>query len=376
MIYLDHNATTPVLPEAVEAMIPWLTKNWGNPSSIHGPGRLARQAVDEARIKLARLIGTLPEQIIFTSGATEANNAAVHSALLRDPAKRHIVTSVVEHSSVLAFCDHLEENNGVEVTRLPVDFNGRLSVNDLRASIRSDTALVSLMWANNETGVIWPIKDFADICAAKSIPLHTDAVQAVGKLPLHFNDCGASYLSVSGHKFGAPKGVGALVVAEPEAFKSLLHGGKQEYGNRGGTENVPGIVALGVAAELVQVRNGPLWSRVARLRESLEGKLCELLKTARINGIGSNRLANTSNLYLPGMDGDALVTFLDQRGYCVSSGSACLESAIAPSHVIYSMSGSYDRASESIRVSLGIDCCLAEVDGFLDALKEFSEFNP
>lgn len=376
MIYLDHNATTPVLPEALEAMLPWLSTNWGNPSSIHGPGRQARRAIEEAREKVARLVGAEPGQIVFTSGATEANNAAIHSARLGDPTKRHIITSAVEHSAVLAYCDFLERHHGIEVTRLPVDGRGGLSAAHLRDAIRADTALVSLMWANNETGVIWPVSEFAAICQEKGVPLHTDAVQAVGKIPVHFGECGASFLSLSGHKFGGPKGIGALVVAAPDSFVPFLHGGKQEHGHRGGTENVAHIVGLGAAAEVVQTRGLSGWSAVSALRDAFEREICGLIPGAEVNGTGSPRLANTSNIYFPGTDGDALVTYLDQQGICVSSGSACLESAITPSHVILAMTSSHDRASESVRITLGLDTTADPCEKILQALRAFDLVHP
>lgn len=375
MIYLDHNATTPALPEAVEAMLPWLRENWGNPSSIHGPGRFARRAIEEARAKVGQLIGSEPDQVLFTSGATEANNAAIHSAFLRSPSKRHMVTSVVEHSAVLAYCDHLERHHGVKVTRLPVDGDGMLAAADLRNAIRTDTALVSLMWANNETGVIWPVEEFAGICVESGVPFHTDAVQAVGKISVDFAASGASFLSLSGHKFGTPKGIGALVMANPDAFEPLVVGGKQEHGRRGGTENVSHIVALGAAAEILHARGVDTWEKVARLRDSFERTVLGRIDGAQINGGAAQRLPNTSNIHLPGMDGDALVTFLDRQGICVSSGSACLESAIAPSHVILAISGSHEQASESIRVSLGLESSETDLQRLLAALEAFVAAN-
>jgi cysteine desulfurase len=375
LIYLDHNATTPVLPEALEAMQPWLSSQWGNPSSIHAPGRAARRAIEEARAKVADLLGASPEQVLFTSGATEANNTAIHSALLQQAGKRHIVTSMVEHSAVLACCEHLQRHWGVEVTKLPVDANGNLFPDDLRAAIRPDTAVVSLMWANNETGVIWPVAEFVEVCAAKGVPFHTDAVQAVRKLPVDFRASGASFLSLSGHKFGAPKGIGALVIADPESFVPMLVGGKQERGLRGGTENVPHIVALGVAAETAQRRDHAIWTKIEEMRNSLEGALLVKIDGAQINGSTSPRLPNTSNIHFPGLDGDALVTFLDQQGICVSSGSACLESAITPSHVILAMTNSHDRASESIRFSLGLQTMQGELKQLTDALEAFASLN-
>lgn len=375
MIYLDHNATTPVLPEVLEAMHPWLSSQWGNPSSIHAAGRSAGRAIENARAEVAACFGASPEQFLFTSGATESNNAALHSALLHQPRKRHIITSAVEHSAILAYCEHLEKHWGVEVTKLVVDFHGNISPDDLRAAIRPDTAIVSLMWANNETGVVWPIEEFAAICAEKSVLFHTDAVQAAGKLPIHFQACGAKFLSLSGHKFGAPKGIGALVMSNPESFVPILVGGKQEQGHRGGTENVSHIVGLGVAAKMISSRSLNSWNHVSALRDSMERKMLESIEGAQVNGRSSNRLPNTSNLYLPGLDGDALVTFLDQQGICISSGSACLENAITPSHVIQAMTGSHERASESVRISLAHDTTEDELRKLTDAIETFAAMN-
>lgn len=353
-------------------MMPWLTGNWGNPSSIHAPGRAARRAIEEARNKVARLVGACPEQVVFTSGATEANNSAIHSALIHAPTKRHIVTSAVEHSAVLAYCDFVKLHHGAEITCLSVNPDGMLSASDLKAAIRPDTALVSLMWANNETGVIWPVAEFAKICANAEVPFHTDAVQAIGKVPVHFEECGASFLSLSGHKIGAPKGIGALIVSEPTSFEPLIYGGKQESGLRGGTESVPLIVALGAAAEIVSKRDAECWKPINKLRDELESLLLQRIPSAVINGGGTARLSNTSNVYLPGLDGDAMVTFLDQNGICASSGSACLESAITPSHVILALSGSHERASESIRISLGLDTSENNVKGLVRAIRSFA----
>ena len=372
MIYLDHNATTPVLPEVVEAMLPWLTSNWGNPSSIYGAGRLAKRAVEAARKQVADLVGANPEQVIFTSGATEANNSAIHSCIFKDPSRRHLVTSAVEHSAVLAYCDYLERFHGVTVTRLPVDRHGAIAAADLIAALRPETALVSLMWANNETGVIWPIAEYAAICTAANVRLHTDAVQAVGKLPVHFGKSGASFLTISGHKFGAPKGVGALIVTDPQAFLPFIHGGKQERGHRGGTESVPLIVALGEAAAISSKGGIDCWNEIGKLRDEFENSLLERIPGAMINGCESERLPNTSNIYLPGSDGDALVTFLDQHGICVSSGSACLESAITASHVIQAMTRSHEMASESIRISMNHGTTSEELRSLLLSLTHFA----
>ena len=359
----------------MEAMIPWLSSQWGNPSSIHAPGRAALRAVEAARMKVAAFIGASSEQVVFTSGATEANNAAIHSALLQNPDKRHVVTSMVEHSSVLAYCDYLQEHWGVEVTKLPVDSEGNLSVDDLRATIRQDTAIVSLMWANNETGVIWPVSQLAEICAEKGVIFHSDAVQAVGKVTVDFNACGVSFLSLSGHKFGAPKGIGALVMADPNSYLPSIVGGKQEHGHRGGTENVPHIVAIGIAAETAYKREQTAWSKVAQLLDIFEQTVIDGIVGAEINGSRRQRLPNTTNIYLPGLDSDALVTFLDQNSICVSSGSACLESAITPSHVILAMSNSHVRASESIRISVGLNTNAEELLRLTETIANFSAVN-
>ncbi|MCX6864710.1 MAG: aminotransferase class V-fold PLP-dependent enzyme, partial [Verrucomicrobia bacterium] len=279
MIYLDHNATTPVLPEVAEAMMPWLTTNWGNPSSNHTLGREARRAIENARTSVAALLGADPSQVVFTSGATEANNAVLHSAAIRCREKRHLVTSVVEHSGVLAYCDYLEKHLGFTVTRLPVDSDGMLSLDDVQRAIRDDTALVSLMWANNETGVIWPIHEFASICREKGVLFHTDGVQGVGKLQFDLASSGSDFLSLSGHKIGVPKGIGALIIRDPSSFEPLIRGGKQESGLRGGTESVPLIVALGKAAE-IRIREGfGCWENVKTLRDEFESKI-----TSRIPG--------------------------------------------------------------------------------------------
>jgi cysteine desulfurase len=372
VIYLDHNATTPVLPEAVEAMMPWLTTQWGNPSSAHRAGKAARRAVEEAREKVAEWLEAESNQIIFTSGATEANNAAIHSALIRQPGKRHIVTSAVEHSAVLAYCYYVETHHGVEITRLSVDPDGLLSPPELESAIRPDTALVSLMWANNETGVIWPVDEFAEVCRRHGVLFHTDAVQSVGKIPVSFAACGADFLTLSGHKFGGPKGVGALIVVSPDQYHPLIFGGKQESGYRGGTENVTGIVALGAAAEQQRLAGLDRWDGVKKIRDQLERAILDVVPHMRVHGSTSPRLPNTSNLWLPEIDADAIVTFLSQRGICVSSGSACLESAISPSHVILAMSGSHEVATESIRISFGLESTMAELEELMKSIDQFA----
>ena len=252
--------------------MPWLTENWGNPSSAYRAGREAKKAIERAREQVAALVEAEPRQVVFTSGATEANNAALHAAVLLDRNRRHLVTSQVEHSAVLAYCDYLERHHGVEVTRLGVDPEGWLDPRAVAEAIRPDTCLVSLMWANNETGVLFPIHEIAEICLQRDVALHTDAVQAVAKVPVDFA-AGMRYLSLSGHKIGAPKGVGALILAEPEGFGPLILGGKQEHGHRGGTECVPLIVGLGMAAEIRHRVGVGVWKDVRRLRDEFEAEL-------------------------------------------------------------------------------------------------------
>lgn len=365
----------PILPGVADAMLPWLTEKWGNPSNNYSVGREARRAVEEARSSVARLVGARPEQIVFTSGATEANNAVLHSVLVGDRSKRHLVTSTVEHSSVLSYCDYLERYHSFEITRLGVDRNGALNLEELKRAIRKDTAMVSLMWANNETGVIWPVEEIAKICRVKDVKFHTDAVQAVGKLDVSFSDISANFLCVSGHKIGAPKGVGAIVIRDPDSFSPLIHGGKQENGFRGGTESVPFIVGLGKAADLTRQGGLEKWSNIATLRDNFEDQIRQEFIGSEINGLGCERLPNTSSVFLPGIDSDAAVTFLDQHGICASSGSACMQGAIAPSHVILSMSDSYERANETLRVSLTDSTHSYDIERLIKSLIEITSSN-
>ena len=356
----------------VDAILPYLLKQWANPSSAYRIADDSRRAVESARESVAKLLGANPDQVVFTSSATEANNAALQSAALRSQEKRHILTSQVEHSSILQCCANLERAQGCEVTRLPVEEDGSLDPALVEDSIREDTTIVALMAANNETGVVWPFTDFSEICNEKGVPLHIDAVQAVGKIPLDVEKLAASSVAISGHKIGATTGVGALVLPQNETFEPLIHGGKQERGRRAGTENVPAIVGLGRTAEISMKRGTAPWERVRALRDRFEERIAEEVPKAAING-GGERLPNTSNVHLPGIDSDAAVTFLDQRGICVSSGSACLESALSPSHVVMAMTGSHERASESLRISLGLHNCEEEIEQVLRALSEFSE---
>jgi len=370
MIYLDHNSTTPVLPEAREAMMPFLTSEWGNPSSAYRFGARAKTAIESAREQVAGFIGAERSEIVFTSCATEANNAAIHSAISSNPKKRHIITSQVEHSSVLHFCEILS-NRGYDVTYLSTSPEGLIDPRELEETIRPDTAVVSLMWANNETGVISPIREIGEICTRRKVFFHCDAVQAVGKVPVSFRALEIDSLALSGHKLGAPKGVGGLVVRNGLPFHPLIVGGKQESGRRGGTESVPLIVAFGAACEAAHRRPLSAWDQVSRMRDALEGNLLATVHGAYRNGCASPRLPNTLNFGIREIDSDLLVTYCDANGICVSSGSACMESAITPSHVLLAMTGSHSRASEAVRVSLGLESKPDELARLVALLQQF-----
>ncbi len=329
MIYLDYNATTPVLPEVLEAMMPYLTSEWGNPSSTYKFGSKLKAVIETARAQVAELIRAHAMEIIFTSCATESNNAAIHAALKANPAKRHIVTSMVEHSSVLNYCKALEKE-GYRVTYLPVDREGLLKLADLENAIIDETAVVSLMWANNETGVLFPVKEIAEICRSRGVLFHCDAVQAAGKVEIDVRNVQADYLSLTGHKFHAPKGIGAIYVRRKSPFSPFVHGGHQERNLRGGTENVPLIVGMGKAAELARKRQPEYDMKVRPLRDALkEGILCSILN-AEVDGHKTQRLANTTNITFRGIKSKALLILLDKEGIYASSGSTCLADSKEP----------------------------------------------
>lgn len=354
MIYLDHNATTPVLPEVFEAMKPFFTDRWGNPSSSYRFGSELKGAIETARNQMAELIGARPSEVVFTANATEANNSAIHAALKANPKKRHIVTSQVEHSSVLNYCMALEKD-GLRVTYLPVDREGLLSVADLEVAITDDTAVASLMWANNETGVLFPVVDIARVCKSRGVLFHCDAVQAAGKLPIDVSKLAVDYLSMTGHKLGAPKGVGALYVQRKAPFSPYLHGGHQERGQRGGTENVALIVGFGRAAGLAKANVSLFEDTVRSLRDSLEEGILSAVPDAELNGHKSKRLPNTSSIAFRGVDSDALLMLLDQEGVCASSGSACLADSPDASHVITAMKPELHDDRNTLRLSLGLE---------------------
>jgi len=371
MIYLDHNATTPVLPEVLEAMMPYLTTEWGNPSSAYKFGAKIKSVVETAREQVAELIGAQLREVVFTSCATESNNAAIHAALKANPNKRHIITSAVEHSSVLNYCMALEKE-GYRVTYLPVDRDGLLKLADLENTIADETSVVSVMWANNETGVLFPVKEIAEICRSRGVLYHCDAVQVAGKIEMDVRKLPVDYLSLTGHKFYAPKGIGALYVRHKTPFSPLIHGGHQERNLRGGTESVPLIVGIGKAAELTR-RSVPDYEKKVRpLRDRLEEGILSSIANTELNGHKTQRLANTSNIAFHGIESEALLILLDKEGICASSGSACLADSDELSHVIKAMK-SEDQHRSMIRFSLGLETTGVEVATVCDYARRLTE---
>ena len=366
-IYLDNNATTRVAPEVLEAMLPYLRDLYGNPSSMHSFGGQVGRSLRLAREQVAALLGARPEEIIFTSCGTESDNTAIRSALASNPGKRHIVTTRVEHPAIQALVAHLAQD-GYRVTEIPVDGEGRLNLEHYARSLTPDTAVVSAMWANNETGVIFPVEDMAVMARHKGILFHTDAVQAVGKIPIDMRQSAVAMLSLSGHKLHAPKGVGALFVRKGTRFSPFLIGGHQEKGRRGGTENVPSLIALGEAAALAGKNLEQENTAVKALRDKLENALLSLIPNSRVNGDRQARLPNTSNISFEFVEGEAILLRLNQFGICASSGSACTSGSLQPSHVLRAMGVPFTMAHGSIRFSLSIYNTAAEIDFVIEKL--------
>jgi cysteine desulfurase len=371
-IYLDNNATTQVAPEVLEAMLPYFHELYGNPSSMHTFGGQVGRKLREARERVAALLGATPDEIIFTSCGSESDNAAIRSALTSQPGKRHIVTSRVEHPAVKALCAQLV-NEGYRVTELAVDGDGRLDMEQYRRSLTPDTAIVSLMWANNETGVIFPVEQAAEIARARGIPFHTDAVQAVGKIPINLGKTAIDMLSISGHKLHAPKGIGVLYVRKGTRFSPFLIGGHQEKGRRGGTENTPSIIGLGKACELAAQNMEAENTRVLQLRDKLENELLRLVPNSRVNGDRVNRLPNTSNISFEFVEGEAILLMMDEYGICASSGSACTSGSLQPSHVLRAMGVPFTMAHGSIRFSLSVYNSNEEIEFVIDKLPPIIE---
>lgn len=360
-IYLDYNATTPVLPPVLAAMLPFFQEAPGNPNSAHTPGAEARSAIEDARDRVAQLVGSSPSNVLFTSSATEAVNTAFHSALARYNGNGpRIVTTVVEHPAVQQSALAAQER-GADIIQLPVDRSGALSLDQLAKAICENTCLVSVMWANNETGVIFPIPEIAELCARAGVPMHVDAVQAAGKLPVDLEELPIDYLSISSHKIFGPKGAGALI-ASSALTKALIRGGGQETGRRGGTENVPAIVGFGEAARIAGIELRQRAENAASLRDRLEQVLFQNVEGCYVNGAGQPRISNTTNLGFEGIDGDALAGMLNAAGIYVSTGSACSSDTVSPSHVVMAMARSYERAGESLRFSLSHLNTDAEID--------------
>lgn len=380
VVYLDNNATTCVDPAVLDAMLPYLSDFYGNPSSMHSFGGQVGAALENARAEVAALLGAEDTEIVFNSCGSEGNNTAIHAALAAQPEKRHIITTQVEHPAILNVCKHLEKK-GYTVTYLSVDGTGQIDLMELEAAITGGTALVTMMMANNETGVVFPVEAAGAIAKSYGATFHVDAVQAVGKLPINLSTSTIDMLTLSGHKLHAPKGIGALYVRRGFRFRPFLLGGHQERGRRAGTQNVAGIVALGKAAAIAR-QHLPSILQEAALRDTLETGLLQTIPDCEVNGGGSPRLPNTSNIGFKYIEGEAILYMLNREGICASSGSACTSGSLEPSHVLTSMGLPYTILHGSIRFSLSRFTTVAEVNhvlqvmpGIVRRLREMSPFN-
>ncbi len=383
VIYMDNNATTRVAPEVLEAMMPYLRDYYGNPSSMHTFGGQVGRAVARAREQVADLLGAAPEEIVFTSCGTESDSTAILSALQTYPEKNHVVTTRVEHPAVKNLCENLELFTGrkYHTTRLHVHSDGTLDVQRFRDSLTDETVIASAMWANNETGVLFPVEEMARITRERGILFHTDAVQAVGKIPLNLRDSAIDFLSISGHKLHAPKGVGVLYVRKGTPFVPFMNGGHQERGRRGGTENVASIIGLGRACELAAAKMAEENTRVRALRDKLEHGLLTSVPKALLNGHPELRLPNTANISFEYVEGEAILLHMNQLNICASSGSACTSGSLEPSHVLRAMGVPFTAAHGSIRFSLSvynteeeIDFVLAHMPPIIEKLRALSPF--
>lgn len=367
-IYLDNAATTAVAPEVLETMLPYFTEVYGNPSSIHATGRTAHKAVDQARRQVAAAIGAQPQEIYFTAGGSESDNWAIKGTALAQQRKgNHIITSAIEHHAVLHTCAWLEKH-GFEVTYLPVDEFGRVNPEDVEKAITDKTILISIMTANNEIGTIQPIREIGAIARAHKILFHTDAVQAVGAIPVNVDEMNVDMLSMSGHKFHGPKGIGALYIRKGVRIDTLIHGGAQERGLRAGTENLPGIVGIGRAIELATANLDENTRRITALRDKLMDGILERIPDARINGHRTQRLPNNCNVSIRYIEGEAMLLRLDLAGIAASSGSACTSGSLDPSHVLLAIGLPHEIAHGSLRLTLGADTTEKDIDAVLDTL--------
>lgn len=372
-IYLDHNATTALRPEVLEAMLPYLKGQYGNASSIYHLGQESRKAIDQAREKVAKLIGAQnPEEVVFTSGGSESINWAIKGVALSGRGKgRHIVTTKIEHSAVMASCKYLE-SLGWHVTYVSADWHGRINPAHIREAITKDTALVSIMHANNEIGTLQPVAEIGAVCRQKGVPMHVDAVQTVGKIPLSVDELQCDLLSLAAHKFYGPKGVGALYVRPGTRMQGLIHGGRHERNRRAGTENTAGIVGLGVAAEIAMKEMKHEEKHVRYLRDKLEKALLKI-ECVRVNGDPEHRMFNTTNLSIEAVEGEGMIIGLDMQGICVSSGSACASGQTEPSHVLKAIGVPQELAKASIRLSLGRENTTEEIDKVMEVLPKIVE---
>lgn len=380
-VYLDNNATTMVAQEVLEVMLPFFTERYGNPSSMHSFGGNVARDVTRAREHLGALLGASPQEIVFTSGGTESDSTALLSALATMPDRREIVTTRVEHPAILNLCKHLARYKGYTVRWVSVEKDGMLDMDEVRSKITDQTAVVSVMWANNETGVIFPVEEIAEIAAEHGALMHSDAVQAVGKVPLDLASSNVNLLALSGHKFHGPKGVGALYVKRGTRFSPFIIGGHQEADRRGGTTNVPGVVGLGEAARLALANLEEENDRVRKMRDRLQSGLLSSIPSARVNGDAEPRLPNTLNIGFEFVEGEAILMRMDDKGICASSGSACTSGSLEPSHVLRAMGVPFTSVHGSIRFSLSryttdkeIAYVLAELPGIMEFLRSLSPF--
>jgi cysteine desulfurase len=371
-IYLDNNATSQVAAEVMDAMLPYFRILYGNPSSMHSFGGQVARKIREARGQAAALIGATSDEIIFTSCGTESDNAAIRSALATHPDKRHILTSRVEHPAIKSLCAHLSRQ-GYRITELPVDKDGLLDMNQFERSLTPDTAVVSLMWANNETGALFPVEKAAELAHERGVLFHTDAVQAVGKIPINMKTNVIDMLSISGHKLHAPKGIGVLYVRKGTKFSPFLIGGHQEKERRGGTENTPSIIGLGKACELAARNMETENTTVKKLRDKLETELLARIPNSRVNGTRLYRLPNTMNISFEFVEGEAILLLMDEFGICASSGSACTSGSLQPSHVLRAMGVPFTMAHGSIRFSLSIYNTEEEINFVVEKLPSIIE---